>query len=481
MAFNKEAARKAGYTEEEINTYLSSKKNTQTKTTSKGSTEPKWSDLIGNIPGSAVQTGKALIQPFLNPMDTIAGIGGLAGGAVQKFTPGVQEEEQLVDQLLGFYKDRYGGASNIKNTLIEDPVGAVSDASLLFTSGGAALKGAGAITKSNTLAKAGNIVSKVGEVTDPINAVSRVTKPATNAMQSVPGNIVDTYIPRPSTAEQVSETSRNLFKGEEKLGTKVADRTKLPIRVKKLAKLANEKATVTYEQIQENIKPFLDQDVNVENILEPKTADTNRLTITKLYDMIENSAIPNKQPILDDINEVVENIINKADNQGNVKLKELEKLRKNTDATLDKFFQNGKGINEVSPQEQISVVVSNELRNLINDAVPDLKTLNEEYGVWKDMERAAVRQTAKGTKWKPDAIDFSMGGLGVVTTGANPLSIFGPYITRRILSSSSTGLTAARLMQELLGLGEATGKVGGPASRSSYLLERPIEQGQIEN
>lgn len=67
-----------------------------------------------------------------------------------------------------FYKDRYGGIENIKRSVYEDPVGVALDVSTVLTGVGGGLKGLGAVANSSKLARAGEIASTIGKVTDPL-------------------------------------------------------------------------------------------------------------------------------------------------------------------------------------------------------------------------------------------------------------------------------------------------------------------------
>ena len=168
--------------------------------------QTSWSDLPSNIIPSATRFGESLITPFLHPMDTANAIGDVLGGAGQhlkdldplnKYRPaeqlaGPRHSTEAIDAIGRHLADRYGGLDNIKNTLIEDPVGFLADASMVLTGGGglaarapgtivatagrAALPSQRAIgTVSNAVRSAGRAAETVGRAIDPI---ALVTKPA---------------------------------------------------------------------------------------------------------------------------------------------------------------------------------------------------------------------------------------------------------------------------------------------------------------
>jgi hypothetical protein len=129
-----------------------------------------WSDIPGmamqNFIPSAMQAGSDIVQPFLNLPETTKAVGNLGLGLVQKLIPGEQESEKYADSAGKFYKDRYGGIDNIKNTLATDPAGFLLDVSTVLTGGGALAARVPGMT-----GKVGKVVSNVGEAIDPMTYV----------------------------------------------------------------------------------------------------------------------------------------------------------------------------------------------------------------------------------------------------------------------------------------------------------------------
>ena len=123
---------------------------------------------LTNIPSSAKQFASDIITPFLSPIKTAKTIGQLVSGTVQLFTDGEQENEALARAVGDFYKQRYGSLDNIKQTLATDPVGLLSDLSVVLTGGGtlAAKLPAAAGT-------VGKVASTVGKVVDPVNVAAK--------------------------------------------------------------------------------------------------------------------------------------------------------------------------------------------------------------------------------------------------------------------------------------------------------------------
>lgn len=124
---------------------------------------------------SLKRAGREIIAPFEDPVGTAKNLYRLGEGAYQKFTPGVQPNEKLVDAVGKMYADRYGGWENIKRTAATDPVGGLLDLGLVFT--GAAVLPA---RIPGAVGKVGKFGQKVGRALDPLSiaakAVSYPTK-----------------------------------------------------------------------------------------------------------------------------------------------------------------------------------------------------------------------------------------------------------------------------------------------------------------
>jgi hypothetical protein len=126
---------------------------------------------LSNIIPSAKQLGSDIAQPFMHPIQTAKSIGDLGSSIVNLIKPGEQGNEQLARDVGTFFADRYGGLENLKKTMATDPMGLLSDVSIVLT-GGATL-----VPKlAGTTGKIGNIASKVGKVADAIDPVSGTLK-----------------------------------------------------------------------------------------------------------------------------------------------------------------------------------------------------------------------------------------------------------------------------------------------------------------
>jgi hypothetical protein len=459
-------AKAAGYDEEEIQQYLTMK---GMSGGGEGSSEPQWSDLPGNILPSAGKNIQALVQPFLHPVKTAENLAGLATGAVSKLMPGeatnprAQQGEQIFDNVTNFYKDRYGGASNIKKTAIEDPTGVLLDASALLSGGGAALKGAGALTKAGGLTKAGSVL----EALDPIAAAGKVLSPVGKAVDKVPGEILNRYLTPDNRSARLAEVEQTLTKGSPRLGSKVAAEGKIPTTPGKLVKMAQKNIDELGPEIQKTIDANKKMGIDVDKAIEPLEA---------LKEQFKNSF--EGEELIQQIDNIQYKILGKADEAGQVSVADLYNLKKNQDKITGKFYGAKKPLNEIAPTTAVKMAASDKLRDILNELVPGLKDLNKKYGLWNQAKKAAVPQAEKMFNLKPTTADLFFGGGGF-TVGGIPGAL-GGLALRRLLTLPMTGMSVARGAQEFLG---GVKGISGPASgaaKTNYLFDRG-QQDQIVN
>lgn len=152
-----------------------------------------WSDVPGqalqNAPSSALEFGKALVQPILHPIETAQNIDKLARGGVMHIPgvraandfavqnlgfndsfamPGAEQQYELAGNVGQFFKDRYGSEEGLKRTLAQDPVGAAADVSTVLTGGGGLL----ARLPGTAARVTGKALTTAGKVTNPVTAIA---------------------------------------------------------------------------------------------------------------------------------------------------------------------------------------------------------------------------------------------------------------------------------------------------------------------
>lgn len=128
------------------------------------------SDLIGGI-----------INALVHPIDTGRNLGNLALGGGQKLVGYEGNAASKVDQVVQYYKNRYG--KDIGSTLYEDPVGVLADLSTLLGGGGALLRGASKVAGVSDVARIsgatgnalryGKLADKAAVATDPLRMAGK--------------------------------------------------------------------------------------------------------------------------------------------------------------------------------------------------------------------------------------------------------------------------------------------------------------------
>jgi hypothetical protein len=137
-----------------------------------------WGDVTAqamlNAPGSAMQFAKDMATPILHPVDTAKSVASLVTDPQARAAVGQ------------FYKDRYGGLDNIKQTIAKDPVGFLGDVATPLTMGGAGLARAPGV-----VGRAGRVAQTAGKIVDPMTvgqvAVSKGADVAGKAASNVLG------------------------------------------------------------------------------------------------------------------------------------------------------------------------------------------------------------------------------------------------------------------------------------------------------
>ena len=145
-------------------------------------------ETLANIPGSAGRAIADLATALFNPIDTATAIGGAATGGMQLLKDklggpslGWFDDHRDKARAVGeFYSDRYGGGSEIANTVRTDPVGAALDVGGLLT-GSAGLA-----------ARAPGTAGRIGRAVLDADPTSKVVGAAGRAIQErlprTPGN-----------------------------------------------------------------------------------------------------------------------------------------------------------------------------------------------------------------------------------------------------------------------------------------------------
>ena len=143
---------------------------------------------LKNLPKSATEAASGLYQAATHPLDTLETLRQVIGGGAynalpapaQKFVMDVSSDPERLrksiataDAVGGMYRERYGDWDKVKRTLAEDPVGAITDLSTLFSGGAAAASKAGLAKTAAGLTTAATVTNPLSVVTKPVEMYAK--------------------------------------------------------------------------------------------------------------------------------------------------------------------------------------------------------------------------------------------------------------------------------------------------------------------
>ena len=149
------------------------------------------------VPGM-IQLGKDIGHMVTSPVETVEGLKTIVGGAVLKalpkdltdflFNSGVdptaaKRAMEVAANAGGQIAENYGSVEGFKRKLASDPVGALSDISILATGGGGLVRGgsklagmAGLEQTAGALGKTANVLGTAGNVLDPVTGTLKAAE-----------------------------------------------------------------------------------------------------------------------------------------------------------------------------------------------------------------------------------------------------------------------------------------------------------------
>jgi hypothetical protein len=355
---------------------------------------------VKNFPGSVKKLAGDIIQPILSPVQTVKGLSSLVSGGVQKLVPGEHEDEETFNQFVGFLKDRYGGVENIKRTIAEDPAGFLADFSLVATGGGAALKGASMAGKVGGLAKAGEVVSAAGKLSDPVRMAAVAAGKTYKGVQKVLPGIAP-----------------------EKLVMSTLKKAPLSSKLTPEQQLANAQTALEHgidvgsrSGLEKVWSKMDDMDAAIGSAID--TAAKNGDTISKgdLFRSLQNMKGKGSPYGIHPDKDVFAKVINKTIMDtakqfpgSQIPVAEVQKLKTNVQQSVRKFY-GSKGSIKVEAQKALA----SDARQALADKYPELAALNKKdaalHQLEKALEGAITRIEARDLMGLGTAVKMGTGG-----------------------------------------------------------------------
>ena len=141
-----------------------------------------------NILPSAGRFAGSMWEMISQPVTTAKNIGALGSSIISLVRDGEQGNEQLIKDVGQFFADRYGGAENVAQTLRDDPIGFLADATMILT-GGASISARVPTVMAGAVAKN---LNKIAKTIDPVNVATKVTGNALKKAGQLGGEILGT-------------------------------------------------------------------------------------------------------------------------------------------------------------------------------------------------------------------------------------------------------------------------------------------------
>jgi len=333
-------------------------------------------DAFQNIPSSAWETGKSMIEPIIHPIQTGKAIGRLAAGAAQKITPGKGEYEADFDAVVDFYKRRYGGIEEFKKSLAKDPVGVLADAAMLFTGAGTAARGVGMAGKIGQLSQAGKMITKAGAAMEPLNVARRIA--------ALPLKLLPEKIPI------------NMYQSAVKFGTTLSAKER--IAVTKTA-LRAENQIMPTAQGMEKLRSMIDSyNENINKIINQSAQRGTQIDVNRVYAGLDNIKhqllrTTDKPLIVDRAFKEMKREWKRNLEVGELRTPiEVQKIKTTIYKDLESFYEQHKA----SPASvKLRKAVARNAREILEEIIPEIKMLNRKEGalidLWDAVESKANR------------------------------------------------------------------------------------------
>lgn len=349
-----------------------------------------------NVPSSAYQLVNDIITPILSPIQTAKDLTALGSSVISLIRPEEQGNEQLAKEVGAFFKERYGGIENIKKTFATDPMGMLSDVSIIF-SGGSMLP-----------SKVGKISNTAAKITSPIEtgvgkAIGTTASLTGEGAKQISGVLTGTGAGALDTAIQ---TGKNYGLGI------MTDATK---KQKQKDFIDAIKGNITAEQI------TTDLEKSVQNIKKSKDIDyRNSLAKLKLQDIKVNpdDLIAKISGYLDQQSTKItladgtstmatgyNRFSNKTNRLVNTIKKELDFIKNNPNLHTAEVFHNLKfKIDDMYSKDASGGFAKTniEISDLIDDEIGKLssgyKDMNKAYSTAKKLEKKLIEELSLGNK-----------------------------------------------------------------------------------
>jgi len=322
-------------------------------------------ETIKNIPGSFKREVENIAAAITDPKATLTGLYNVGAGAIQKLIPGEQGKEKYAEALGQFYVDRYGSKEQFLKTLQQDPVGVMGDASMFLTGGAMALP------------KVGKTVGKIGAAIEPLNVATNIA--LTGGSRLLP----KTVAPR-------------LYESAAKFGTTIPTKQ----RERMVETALKEQIKLSQKGLDKATSKIDDLGNRMDTLINNATDANVKVPASEIFRFIDETKQSLGGPRIEAAKDLAE--INKITKDfqkylTKIKTKELTPRQLQdfkTDAYKRIDFQKAPEKPSVAKEETYKSM-SRAAKESIEQQIPEISAINQEYGRLKELLPSLERSVAR--------------------------------------------------------------------------------------
>lgn len=325
-------------------------------------------ETIKNVPESFTKEVQNIAAAITDPKTTLTGLYNVGVGAIQKADPTGflgTDKEKYAEALGQFYIDRYGSKEKFLQTLQEDPVGVMGDASMFITGGAMALP------------KVGKTVGKVGAAIEPLNI-------ATNTALTVGSGLL------PKTV------APGLYKSAAKFGTTIPPKQ----RERMVETALKEQIKLSQKGLDKATSKIDDLGNRMDTLINNATEANVKVPASEIFRFINETKQSLGGPRIEAAKDLAE--INKITKDfqkylTKIKAKELTPRQLQdfkTDAYKRIDFQKAPEKPSVAKEETYKAM-SRAAKESIEQQIPEISAINQEYGRLRELLPNLERSVAR--------------------------------------------------------------------------------------
>lgn len=383
----------------------------------KGEGDYDYRKSLNNAWPSAKQFADDLTYPIRHPIDTFQGIQSLASGVAQKMATDNPEnysnpQNVLAAEAVGdFYSDRYGGWDEIKRTAEEDPIGIAADLASALTLG---------------LGTAAKIPGKVGNIAGKASKLAAVLDPTT----------LPTHVAKAIPSRQIYRAGMK-FKHNPK-NSKVVSRAKAKVLSDKAYDLGITPNDAGADKLARARAIAGDNiDASVSNMPQDgiPTQAIGRYLPEERAEMLRTGKKSKSRAYVDSFDAATEEYMNRVSGQHGDTMTPVEmnnaKIGRYNEATDAAYGGNPKN----PADQQANKIMGRGAKEVLEDANPDLRGLNEDYANISRIEDAVPwdESHSVGTDYSARVISGSA-GTGQKTAAAT--GVIAHFLRSRAMSTA---------------------------------------------